>query len=50
MKKKLIIKKKNNNLKKSNVFKINHDKCMARVFDISYLEWKDSDGNIRYGR
>jgi len=44
-------KKKINNKKKiSNVFKINQDKCMARVFDISYLEWKDTDGNIRYGR
>ena len=45
------IKKKNIPKKKiSNVFKINQDKCMARVFDISYLEWEDTNGTIRYGR
>ena len=30
--------------------KINNDYCIARVFDVNCLEWKDRNGNIHYGR
>ena len=30
--------------------KINDDYCIARVFDVECLEWKDKNGNIHYGR
>ena len=30
--------------------KINDDYCIARVFDVNCLEWKDKNGNIHYGR